>query len=72
MTYVRKINVELKERVETGAIQIGDDWPGTFIRGDDSFHYSAHLREILDENEIKGFSRFLLEKLYNTLRECKI
>jgi hypothetical protein len=24
-----------EERVETGAVQFGDDWPGLFIRGDD-------------------------------------
>jgi hypothetical protein len=24
-------------RVETGALRFGDDWPGLFIRGDDCF-----------------------------------
>ena len=24
-------------RIETGALQIGDDWTGLFIRGDDAF-----------------------------------
>jgi hypothetical protein len=24
-------------RVETGAVQFSDDWPGIFIRGDDAF-----------------------------------
>ena len=27
----------MKERVETGALQIDDDWTGLFIRGDDTF-----------------------------------
>lgn len=26
---------EQEERVETGPIQFGDDWPGFFLRGDD-------------------------------------
>lgn len=29
------------ERVETGAIQFGDDWPGLFIRGDNAM-FAAH------------------------------
>jgi hypothetical protein len=35
-------------RVETGPIQFGDDWPGTFIRGDNAFHYAFHLKLLLD------------------------
>lgn len=26
------------KRVETGAVQFGDDWPGYFIRGDQALH----------------------------------
>lgn len=32
-------------RAETGAVQIGDDWPGLFVRGDDCMS----LRFILDD-----------------------
>ena len=32
---MQKIDIELTKRVETGALQIGEDWPGLFIRGDD-------------------------------------
>lgn len=28
---------EVENRVETGAVQFGDDWPGLFVRGDDCF-----------------------------------
>lgn len=28
------LHLHLPERIETGALQIGDDWPGLFIRGD--------------------------------------
>ena len=34
-------------RVETGPLQINNDWPGTFIRGDNSFGYALELEEIL-------------------------
>jgi hypothetical protein len=35
------------ERVETGAIQFGDDWPGLFIRGDNAFSLSYSLASVL-------------------------
>lgn len=28
------------DRVETGVVQFGDDWPGVFIRGDNAAYYS--------------------------------
>lgn len=36
-------------RVETGPVRFGDDWPGTFIRGDDAFAYALYLRMLLDD-----------------------
>jgi hypothetical protein len=32
------------DRVETGAIQFNDDWPGLFVRGDDAFSLWVALR----------------------------
>lgn len=31
-------------RVDTGPVQFGDDWPGTFIRGDNGAFYAMELR----------------------------
>jgi hypothetical protein len=31
-------------RIETGAIQFGDDWPGLFIRGDEAIIILPALR----------------------------
>ena len=39
------------ERVETGAIQFGDDWPGVFIRGDMAFGYAMALEAVLNPSE---------------------
>jgi hypothetical protein len=42
-----------KHRVETGALQFGDDWPGLFIRGNDCIQYASMLRfasRVLREN----------------------
>ena len=37
------------ERVETGAIQFGKDWPGLFIRGDNAAWYRLNLMSILEK-----------------------
>lgn len=35
-------------RVESGPIQFGDDWPGTFIRGDNAFGYRLAIDAVLE------------------------
>lgn len=35
------------QRVETGPIQFGDDWPGTFLRGDTAAGYALYLSQML-------------------------
>ena len=35
------------KRVETGAVQFGDDWPGVFIRGDNAAYYSITIDGLL-------------------------
>ncbi len=48
MTKLQKITVEdLQERIETGPLQINDDWPGTFIRGDNAAYYAMMLGQLL-------------------------
>lgn len=37
-----------EDRVETGALQINDDWPGLFIRGDACMKIGVTLRYIKD------------------------
>jgi hypothetical protein len=34
-------------RLETGPIQLGDDWPGVVIRGDDAIGYTTALRRVV-------------------------
>jgi len=43
---IRKIPFNDKERVETGAVQFGDDWPGLFVRGDDCLTLLFLLQKI--------------------------
>lgn len=37
-----------KGRVETGVVQFGEDWPGTFVRGDMSMYYAMNLASVCD------------------------
>ena len=40
---------EQDERVETGAIRFGKDWPGLFLRGKHAAWYRVHLTSILEK-----------------------
>jgi hypothetical protein len=35
-------------RVETGAVQFGDDWPGLFIRGDNAYYLIMWIRQLAE------------------------
>jgi len=40
---IQKINCNISHiggRIETGAVQFNEDWPGIFIRGDNAAHLS--------------------------------
>ena len=37
---------ETDPRIESGPVQFGDDWPGTFFRGDDSAGIAGLLRAV--------------------------
>ncbi len=43
-------------RVETGAIQFGEDWPGLFIRGDQALHLALFI------GWLEPFIKALLER----------
>lgn len=44
--YGHRPSIELP-RVETGVVQFDADWPGVFIRGDDSFMFARALGKVL-------------------------
>lgn len=53
MSDIRKLSAQ-DERVETGAVQFGDDWPGVFIRGDNAFYYCGALRAYIKAKPVEG------------------
>jgi hypothetical protein len=72
MMKVRKLS-EQEERVESGAVQFGEDWPGLFIRGDHCIAYAAALKDALEESWRYGWPtlqelRALLQALEAPLR----
>lgn len=39
------------ERVETGPLQINEDWPGFFLRGDATLYYAMCLENMINAFE---------------------
>jgi hypothetical protein len=70
----RKVN-GVEPRVETGPVQFGADWPGTFFRGDDSGGLAGALKGIAKSIELgeahPEFAKYLRE-LAETFSQCQI
>lgn len=60
---------EQKQRVETGAIQFGGDWPGLFMRGDDCISLLLMLKHVVDGNTPSEVDKYLLLDLMKTIAE---
>lgn len=65
------------KRIETGALRIGGDWTGLFVRGDDCL---GKLRFILNDwlmngsqvdPSIVGFVRFLIAEIEDNVKETE-
>lgn len=65
-------------RVETGALQFNDDWPGVFIRGDNAMHYKIRLQHLIAMVENPGkypvdlFTIITAKNLVDLLESCAI
>jgi hypothetical protein len=62
-------NIEPLQRVETGTLQINNDWPGTFIRGDESAYYAMQIDFILQNHENPMAKQAMLN-LKDILKQC--
>lgn len=66
------------QRVETGIIQINDDWPSVHIRGDDSMMYSMYLRQGIEKlkkhqaDKLDVIQIYTLEGLADLLESSRI
>ncbi len=48
MSIVRQLP-GVEDRVETGPVQFGDDWPGFFLRGDNAADLAIVLQQIVSD-----------------------
>lgn len=46
-------------RVESGAVQFGDDWPGLFLRGDNAFNLATQIAQL--ETYVTNFQKLFEE-----------
>jgi hypothetical protein len=62
------------ERVETGPVQFGADWPGTFIRGDNAAHYAHYLALMMDGKIAAGdaIGRMVVQGLLCDLQSSRV
>jgi hypothetical protein len=59
---------EQEQRVETGVVQFGDDWPGVFIRGDNAFNFAIHLKIMIDRvDDTDPINKMTVESLLDLL-----
>lgn len=61
------------DRIETGCIQFGDDWPGIFIRGDNALmgFVPALRAALMDAPDPWGLRKAELESLLKLLESCR-
>lgn len=61
-------------RVETGVVQFGEDWPGIFIRGDDAMKFISGLTALMRVSDVITTSEIIntrpSRELLNLLQSC--
>lgn len=58
-----------EQRVESGPIRFGDDWPGVFIRGDDAAMYALHLYHFIRSRKHDAITLGIVQGLLDALRQ---
>ena len=67
-----KAKIKLEGRVETGALQINDDWPGLFVRGDDCAMLYTLLLDYLKVAGTDTCYMFLIPELLDGIFQTRI
>lgn len=62
------------KRLESGPIQFGDDWPGIFLRGDDTIALSLYLSQAVSalEDAGNGITAEALKSWEKLLKSCHV
>lgn len=78
MSRVRRLPaLEDQDRVETGAISFGEDWPGVFIRGGNALSFKMALDRVIGQDDASGSffcerSIVELQSLAVLLAQCEV
>lgn len=64
----QQIDIKLTHRIETGKLQIGNDFPGYFIRSEDCLYLYQLIDRILNGEESTQ-DRYELDEYSNALRK---
>lgn len=62
-------------RLRTGVVQCEDDWPGVFIRGDNTERYIRHLKYaagLLPKDKAGEAAKIGLEEIVELMARCNI
>lgn len=66
-------------RIDTGVVQFGEDWPGTFVRGDNSAGIADLTRGLArmllgnpSKRQLKAAAKFLNEYIVDLFDKCQI
>lgn len=69
MILMHKLKTENGQRIDTGPIQIDDDWPGIFIRGDHALGHAVNTKMLAEDLEDGPLKRYLMS-LHDLLICC--
>lgn len=58
-------------RIETGPLEIDDDWPGVFIRGDNALYLAMMLQTFFDGHD-DFILRVVIKGLIDDLKSCDV
>lgn len=68
---IAKIPCDLMVRIDTGPLQIGTDYPGVFIRGDEALGIADMLVQLRQQSrDPLLIKNSLIDELVKTLRSC--
>lgn len=70
MDPIRKLPA-VKDRVESGPVQFGDDWPGLFIRGDNAMAFRMAIASVLMRQN-SAMAEAQLRVLAELFESCQI
>lgn len=62
------------QRMESGPVMFGNDWPGVFVRGDSAFGYALLIEDLLraaDHDKLDVITAHMAEGAAQFFRSCK-